>query len=408
MKYTSLIFTLAAIAVTTLPWVVVSNSLEELYDQHDVQFEHSSAINTTFPNSFPDPDELITDLNDLLAVHKMSGVDYNAHAYWYVPKVWVLAPVVRPNSSDSTLIAQWKAFNHFPYLQEWVLHYYWNDASEWQWNMVLAAHSAFNRDDQWRYNTIFQVLPVLEEGDHMYYYLRDADGAYTRYTYKIYTSYETVPTDTSILHQSDWNKLLTAYTCYPIWTIDNRRVVQSELVETVRSFAVLEEQQPKDISQDTLPEPELVAAPLTRDSIPEDQQFELTSSSWAVGTVNDQEHWSASEPERTQPDETDSDSETSKTTQEPTQEASQPTRRQQLIALLLDYPLSAEFESTIWSSLTSSVILLRRRVRWVSYQTLKNLFVPLVERLIEREDLTKAQKIQRMQVYMFLFQAVQP
>lgn len=274
--------------------------------------------------------------------------------------------------------------------------------------MVLAAHSAFNRDDQWRYNTIFQVLPVLEEGDHMYYYLRDADGAYTRYTYKIYTSYETVPTDTSILHQSDWNKLLTAYTCYPIWTIDNRRVVQSELVETVRSFAVLEEQQPKDISQDTLPEPELVAAPLTRDSIPEDQQFELTSSSWAVGTVNDQEHWSASEPERTQPDETDSDSETSKTTQEPTQEASQPTRRQQLIALLLDYPLSAEFESTIWSSLTSSVILLRRRVRWVSYQTLKNLFVPLVERLIEREDLTKAQKIQRMQVYMFLFQAVQP
>lgn len=371
---------------------VHASSLQDRYDAYDVQFEHSASINTTHPDSFPDPEELITDLNDLINIHITDQADYNAHAYWYVPKVWVFAPVVVPTIEDNTLIAQWEVFNHFPYLQRWILHYYGNDPSQGPWNMILAAHSAFKWDDTWRYNTIFQILPVLQEWDLMHYYLRQDDESYTRFTYQVQHSFEVEATDVSILHQNEQDTLLTAYTCYPIWTIDNRWVVKAPLIETIENFALLDWSFRWWSSRSSLQ----AQVELTRDIVPDDQEYELftvqTATSPTLETTNEttnepEEHWSA---------------EVATETIE-----SVLTQRQQLIGLLLTYPVSDEFVRATKPALIPTIALLQRKVARLSQDTLKAIFVRIIDAMIDDEDLTEQEKIQRIQVFMVIYQSLQ-
>ncbi len=163
--------------------------------------------------------------------------EQDKHGSWYLvyPKYGIIVPLLTPNASDHEKILQWENFNHFPYLQNGALHYFGKDPSEGKGNMVVAAHSSFEKSDIGRYKTIFQVLPISEVWDSILVYLQSPSG-YDRYEYEITKSFKTSKSDVSILSQSTNDEnILTTYGCYPLWSNTERWVNQSILKSVSRA-----------------------------------------------------------------------------------------------------------------------------------------------------------------------------
>jgi hypothetical protein len=83
------------------------------------------------------------------------------------------------------------------------------------------------------------------------------------------------------------------------------------------------------------------------------------------------------------------------------------TQRQQLIGLLLTYPLNDEFVRATKPVLISTIILLQKKVARLSSETLNAIFVRLIDTMIDNPDLTKQEKIQRIQIFMMIYQSIQ-
>lgn len=154
--------------------------------------------------------------------------------YWFTysdyivyPKYWIVAPVLTPNKKDSKLIDSWLPFNHIPYLQKGVLHYFWYSPSISPSNMVIAWHTDWYMT--WQYSNVFSKLPLATSWDTVVYYEK-VGKTYKKYTYVVVSSYETNKYDTSILkYENNWEYYLTVYTCYPKGWKDGRRVNKAVL-----------------------------------------------------------------------------------------------------------------------------------------------------------------------------------
>ncbi len=190
-------------------------------------------VDTTYPTrATPNLDESITDLDYRI---KTLPYDLDKSAAWYVvyPKTWVTVPLVRPDTNDVEKIKVWEIFNHYKYLEDGALHYVWDAPDQWIWNMVLAVHSSYLKNDPGRYKTAGQVAPLSTIGDKVFVYLADTKWQYTLYIYTIKRSEEIPETAVDILKQDVTEKSLTLFTCYPIGTADARRVNQAVLTETL-------------------------------------------------------------------------------------------------------------------------------------------------------------------------------
>lgn len=190
-------------------------------------------VDTTYPTrATPNLDESITDVNYRI---QTLPYDQDKSAAWYVvyPKAWVTIPLVRPDDGDIKKIQVGELFNHYKYLEDGVLHYVWYSPDQWIWNMVLAVHSSYLKNDPWRYKTAGQVAPLSTVGDKVFVYLADTTWKYTLYIYTIKRSEEIPETAVDILKQDVTEKSLTLFTCYPIGTTDARRVNQAVLTETL-------------------------------------------------------------------------------------------------------------------------------------------------------------------------------
>lgn len=190
-------------------------------------------VDTTYPTrAKPNLDESITDVNYRI---QTLPYDQDKSAAWYVvyPKVWVTVPLVRPDDGDIKKIQIGELFNHYKYLEDGALHYVWYAPDQWIWNMVLAVHSSYFKNDPGRYKTAGQVAPLSTIGDKIFVYLADTTGKYTLYIYTIKRSEEIPETAVDILKQDVTEKSLTLFTCYPIGTTDARRVNQAVLTETL-------------------------------------------------------------------------------------------------------------------------------------------------------------------------------
>lgn len=151
--------------------------------------------------------------------------DRNKNAYLVYPKAGIVVPVLEPSAGDAALINQWKAFNHYPYLQNGSLHYFGTSPSAGNGNMSIAAHSSYLKKDVGRYKTVFQALPITNKWDTVWYFEKNSRGAYDRYTYEITDSYETDKYNVSILaYNNDGKSYLTTYWCYPIGSNEGRWV----------------------------------------------------------------------------------------------------------------------------------------------------------------------------------------
>lgn len=98
------------------------------------------------------------------------------------------------------------------------------------WNKVISAHSSYFKNDDGRYKTHFQKIILLEENDEIWIYKKNKQGNFDMYKYVTKLAYNTDDKDINILKPSD-KKLLTLFTCTPIWGLTWRWVVRAELKE---------------------------------------------------------------------------------------------------------------------------------------------------------------------------------
>lgn len=115
---------------------------------------------------------------------------------------------------------------------------------EYSGNTVIFWHSSYWKENQGKYDTIFGLLPTLDEGEEIWVYSRSANNssvnskkwAYELRKHTITKSYNTNPSDTQILSQ-EWYMTphITLFTCTPIGWITGRWVVQAKLDQVITS-----------------------------------------------------------------------------------------------------------------------------------------------------------------------------
>lgn len=241
MKKQSISYLLIAILTLLTVWFAHSSDYEKYFEMYDIPVQLSVTIDIAFPEQpslDPETHGSAPDLSTLVSVKLVDPVDHDADAYVYFPKLEIIAPIVSPSSSDQKKIFFGESFNHFKYLEEWVLHYYWDSPRYGESNMVLAAHSSFRKSDNGRYRTIFQVVPLLRDWDEVHYYEKNTKGTYDFYIYQVDKSFETDEYDVSIL-RDEWKSILTAYTCREFGTTDKRWVIQAHLMNSILDYEEL-------------------------------------------------------------------------------------------------------------------------------------------------------------------------
>lgn len=172
--------------------------------------------------------------------YRLQRLPYNQDKSWYsyvvIPRLGVVSPIVEISNTtkDYSKVIDWLSIDYNQYLRNGVVRYPW--ASLWQvGNTILAGHSAYWKSDSWRYKNIFFTLPLLEFWDQIWVYVKNHKWVYDRYKYMVWESYETTPTNVSVLQQST-GTTLTLFTCVPIGTVKNRWVVQARLIPSPKKI----------------------------------------------------------------------------------------------------------------------------------------------------------------------------
>ena len=96
-------------------------------------------------------------------------------------------------------------------------------------NSFIYGHSSDYAYKQGMYNTIFRTLPQVDAGEEVWAYVRQADGSYKRFVYRVSQSYKTDKYDTGTLLPGN-GKSMTLSTCVPIGSDAERWIVRAELV----------------------------------------------------------------------------------------------------------------------------------------------------------------------------------
>jgi LPXTG-site transpeptidase (sortase) family protein len=183
------------------------------------------------PNLAQDNKDLSYRVNTVLPFTQ----DRNKDRYLVYPKYGIVVPVLVPSYTDQTFLNQWESFDYYAYFARGAFHYYGLSPQQGPSNMVIAAHSSFLAQEEGRYKTIFQVVPMSEVGDKIRYYEKNTEGTFDLYEYTITSSFETDKKNVSIMdYNHDGNSYLTTYSCYPLGTNTKRWVNKALLSVTTR------------------------------------------------------------------------------------------------------------------------------------------------------------------------------
>lgn len=136
--------------------------------------------------------------------------------YVYIPKIRVAAPIVRPTSTSEDAIDQ--------ALLQGVVKYPGTAEPGERGNMFLTGHSSYYWWVQTNFRNVFTLEPQLAEGDEIIIYRNGI-----RYSYRVFTTFEVAPTETSVLAQTP-RSIVTLSTCVPIGTSYHRKIVQANQV----------------------------------------------------------------------------------------------------------------------------------------------------------------------------------
>lgn len=151
---------------------------------------------------------------------QLPEIDRNLDEYIVLPSNGMVMPVnyIPKSSQDFNSMIKWKEIEYNNYLKNWALTYPWtNTQMYWlPWNRVIFGHSSNWISEEGRYKTQFQKIIELDAWEQNWIYKKAKDGSFTRYVYIVEKSYQTKPTDVSVLKPWVWSNL-TLITCTPIW-----------------------------------------------------------------------------------------------------------------------------------------------------------------------------------------------
>ena len=158
--------------------------------------------------------------------------DKNAKKYIVIPSSWLVMPVNDIPNTDieySSLIS-WREIKVNKYLKTWAMEYAWTSINGyWKvWNKVIFAHSSYFKSDIWRYKTDFQKIIELDSGEEIWIYEK-INWEYKLFKYKTVQSYNTNPSNVSVLKPWIW-KNLTLFTCTPIGWIEWRWIIEAKFI----------------------------------------------------------------------------------------------------------------------------------------------------------------------------------
>ncbi len=181
--------------------------------------------------------------------------DANYSEYMVIPAMWLVSPIVKTpktitkmtktkvNGKTVSKNAQvanpdyikaiaGKAVDFNKYFSQWVHQYPGTPDVGTKWNTVLGGHSNYYMSKRTNYTTIFGRLPELDKNDQVRFYKKQSDGKRMLLKYKTVKSYETKANDVNvILPINKWTSEVTLYTCVPIGTAKERRIVKAEIFE---------------------------------------------------------------------------------------------------------------------------------------------------------------------------------
>ncbi len=172
------------------------------------------------------------DLSYWLQVLDKRDLDWDK--YIVLPTQWLVIPINSVDESDTNYswFIDWREVDVAPYLETWVLEIPWTSLNWfWQiWNKVIVGHSSYWLDKPGRYKTDFQNIIAADSWEEVWVYEKNREWNFKRYIYEVKKSYNTPSDDVSVLKPSE-KKLLTLFTCTPIWWIKGRWIVKAEFVK---------------------------------------------------------------------------------------------------------------------------------------------------------------------------------
>jgi len=153
--------------------------------------------------------------------------DKAAEMYVVMPTLGLITPVIMvpEGTNDYVNMTTGKEIDINKYLNDGVMHYPGTGMPWEEGNPVIFGHSNFFKHWEWRYKTIFADIMNLDVGfeDEMRVFTKIAlweslnpellmDGQYEKKRFRVFESYDTVPTDVGILNPKWW-KELTIFAC---------------------------------------------------------------------------------------------------------------------------------------------------------------------------------------------------
>lgn len=142
--------------------------------------------------------------------------DRSRELYIVMPTLWLVAPVIQvpAGSADYATMQGGGEIDINSYLLDGVMHYPGTPLPDQEGNIVIFGHSNFYAAKPGRYKTIFADIMNLDAipEDEIWLFMKQEQGSYELYKYRIKKSYDTVPTDIWIL-EPQWGKELTVFAC---------------------------------------------------------------------------------------------------------------------------------------------------------------------------------------------------
>lgn len=144
-----------------------------------------------------------------------------------IPSLGVNSGIIEPELGLESLVGQdWNALEDQirQSLLKGVVHYPGTADPGEKGNAFLTGHSSNVFWEKSLYNTVFALLPRIEEGDDIYIAYQQ-----NNYHYRVTSKKEVSPKDVSVLEQGEGH-FLTLMTCTPVGTNLKRLVVTAELM----------------------------------------------------------------------------------------------------------------------------------------------------------------------------------
>lgn len=152
--------------------------------------------------------------------------DRYADRYMVIPQLGLITPIqqIPQESGDWWSMVNGYEISLNKYLQWWIIEYAGSVAPWHRWKRIDFWHSNYYAHDTWRYKTVFAHLMRLDEGDEVWYFVRNGD-LYDLHRYVVTASYPTKPSNVASLQRDGDGADALIFGCYH--GLDGRWMVEA-------------------------------------------------------------------------------------------------------------------------------------------------------------------------------------